>query len=122
MLASSNTLPDLALLDGFWISRLVETGTLQPLNDLWSADSRAHWLPASVDAVTLDGNIYAVPFHTSWRDFRRWLRPILMLAVVLVAVTILSVGLVAKWMLPDLPWAVCFVLGAIVSPTDTVAA
>ena len=65
--ASSNTLPDLALLDGFWISRLVETGKLQPLNDLWSADDRAHWLPASVDAVTLDGNIYAVPFHTSWR-------------------------------------------------------
>jgi multiple sugar transport system substrate-binding protein len=65
--ASSNTLPDLALLDGFWISRLVETGKLQPLNDLWSADDRSHWLPASVDAVTLDGNIYAVPFHTSWR-------------------------------------------------------
>jgi len=65
--ASSNTLPDLALLDGFWISRIVETGALQPLNDLWSAESRAHWLPASVDAVTLDGNIYAVPFHTSWR-------------------------------------------------------
>jgi multiple sugar transport system substrate-binding protein len=65
--ASSNTLPDLALLDGFWISRIVETGKLQPLNDLWSADSRAHWLPASVDAVTLDDKIYAVPFHTSWR-------------------------------------------------------
>jgi multiple sugar transport system substrate-binding protein len=65
--ASSNTLPDLALLDGFWISRLVETGKLQPLDDLWSADSRSHWLKASVDAVTLDGKIYAVPFHTSWR-------------------------------------------------------
>lgn len=65
--ASSNTLPDLALLDGFWISRIVETGKLQPLNDLWSADDRAHWLSASVDAVTLDGKIYAVPFHTSWR-------------------------------------------------------
>jgi multiple sugar transport system substrate-binding protein len=65
--ASSDTLPDLALLDGFWISRIVQTGKLQPLNDLWGADSRAHWLPASVDAVTLDGQIYAVPFHTSWR-------------------------------------------------------
>src|SRR3546814_6809953 len=40
--ASSNTLPDLALLDGFWISRLVETGKLQPLNDLWGEESRAH--------------------------------------------------------------------------------
>src|SRR3546814_7110976 len=57
--ASSNTLPDLALLDGFWISRLVETGKLQPLNDLWGEESRAHWLSASVEAVTLNGNIYA---------------------------------------------------------------
>lgn len=65
--ATSNTLPDLALLDGFWISRLAETGKLQPLNDLWSAKSQAHWLKQSIDAVTLDGKIYAVPFHTSWR-------------------------------------------------------
>lgn len=66
--------------------------------------------------------LYADAFHTSWRDFRRWLRPILMLAIALVAVTIVTVGLVARWMMPELPWAVCFVLGAIVSPTDTVAA
>ena len=46
----------------------------------------------------------------------------LMLAIGLVAITILTVGLVAKWCLPELPWAVCFILGAIVSPTDTVAA
>jgi CPA1 family monovalent cation:H+ antiporter len=65
--------------------------------------------------------LYADAFHTSWVDFRRWLRPILMLAVVMVAVTIVSVGVVAKLMIPDLPWAVCFLLGAIVSPTDTVA-
>lgn len=65
--ATSNNLPDLALLDGFWISRLVETGKLQALDDLWSKESRAQWLPASVDAVTLNGSVYAVPFHTSWR-------------------------------------------------------
>ena len=65
--ATGDNLPDLALLDGFWISRLVETGELQPLNDLWSEEARANWLPASVDAVTLNGNVYAVPFHTSWR-------------------------------------------------------
>lgn len=66
--------------------------------------------------------LYADAWQTSWRDFGRWLRPILMLAVGLVAATILTVGLVAKWCLPQLPWAVCFLLGAIVSPTDTVAA
>lgn len=66
--------------------------------------------------------LYADAWQTSWRDFRRWLRPILMLAVGLVAATILVVGLVAHAFLPELPWAACFLLGAIVSPTDTVAA
>lgn len=65
--------------------------------------------------------LYADAFQTSWRDFTRWLRPILMLAVGLVALTILTVGLVAKWCLPELPWVACFLLGAVVSPTDTVA-
>jgi len=65
--------------------------------------------------------LYADAFHTSWHDFRRWLRPILMLAVGLVAVTILTVGLAARALFPELPWAVCFTLGAILSPTDTVA-
>src|SRR5688572_15503882 len=91
------------------------------------AVSLCPWIPP----LHLDPNIilfgflppllYADAFETSWRDFRRWLRPILMLAIGLVAATILTVGLVAKWAFPDLPWAVCFVLGAIVSPTDTVA-
>ena len=66
--------------------------------------------------------LYADAFNTSWRDFSRWLRPIVMLAVGLVALTILAVGFVAKWMLPDLTWTACFILGAVVSPTDTVAA
>ncbi len=65
--------------------------------------------------------LYSDAFKTSWTDFRRWLRPILMLAVGLVAATILVVGLVAHALLPELPWAACFILGAIVSPTDTVA-
>lgn len=66
--------------------------------------------------------LYADAWQTSWRDFRRWLRPILMLAIGLVAATIAVVGVVAHLCLPDLPLPVCFVLGAIVSPTDTVAA
>jgi monovalent cation/hydrogen antiporter len=65
--------------------------------------------------------LYADAFDTSWVDFVRWLRPIVMLAVVLVALTIVAVGLVCKQLLPELPYPVCFLLGAIVSPTDTVA-
>src|SRR5258708_6973137 len=66
--------------------------------------------------------LYADAFETSWHDFRRWLRPIIMLAVGLVTVTILTVGVVAKWCFPELPWAACFIPGAIVSPPDRVAA
>ncbi len=77
--------------------------------------------PALILAFFLPPLLYADAFQTSWSDFRRWLRPILMLAIGLVGLTVLTVGLAARWLLPDLPWAACFLLGAIVSPTDTVA-
>lgn len=65
--------------------------------------------------------LYADAFSTSWVDFKRWLRPIAMLAIGLVAVTIVVVGYVAHALMPELPLAVCFILGAVISPTDTVA-
>jgi monovalent cation/hydrogen antiporter len=65
--------------------------------------------------------LYADAFDASWTDFRRWLRPILMLAIGLVVFTTVVVGVVTHTLLPQLPWPVCFILGAIVSPTDTVA-
>ena len=65
--------------------------------------------------------LYAEGFDASWTDFRRWLRPILMLAVGLVLFTTVLVGVVVHAILPEVPWPVCFILGAIVSPTDTVA-
>jgi len=39
----------------------------------------------------------------------------------LVTFTTLAVGLVAHWLVPGLPLAMAFALGAIVSPTDAVA-
>lgn len=66
--------------------------------------------------------LYPAALFTSWRDFRRNLRPILLLAVGLVLFTILAVAWVAHWLIPDLPWAAAFALGAIVSPPDAVAA
>lgn len=61
-------------------------------------------------------------FFTSWRDFRANLRIILQLAVGAVAFTTAVVGAVAHWVMPSLPWAACFALGAIISPPDAVAA
>src|SRR5260221_14599608 len=77
--------------------------------------------PHIVLSVFLPPLLYADAWRASWRDFRRWIRPILSLAIGLVTFTILCVGVAAHWLMPELPWAVCFLLGAIVSPTDTVA-
>jgi CPA1 family monovalent cation:H+ antiporter len=77
--------------------------------------------PHIVLAVFLPPLLYEEAWKSSWRDFRRWLRPILQLGIGLVAVTTLCVGVAARWLMPELPWAVCFLLGALLSPTDTVA-
>jgi Na+/H+ antiporter len=66
--------------------------------------------------------LYSAAFFTSLRDLRANMRPIGLLAIGLVAVTTVGVAVVAHAMIDDLPWASAFVLGAIVSPTDPLAA
>jgi monovalent cation/hydrogen antiporter len=61
-------------------------------------------------------------YFTVWRDFKANLRPILMLAIGAVIFTTMVVGLATHWLLPALPLAAGFCLGAIVSPPDAVAA
>ena len=61
-------------------------------------------------------------YDTVWRDFRTNLGIIAALAVGAVAFTTAFVGIVAHLVVPSLPWAVCFALGAIVSPPDALAA
>jgi monovalent cation/hydrogen antiporter len=61
-------------------------------------------------------------YVTMWDEFRRHLKGILLLAVGAVAFTTLVVGLAVHWVMPSLPWAACFALGAIVSPPDAIAA
>ena len=77
--------------------------------------------PDLVLFVFLPPLIYASAWQTSWREFHANLRPILLLAIGLVLVTTTLVAVVAH-ALVGLPWGVAFVLGAIVSPTDAVAA
>jgi monovalent cation/hydrogen antiporter len=55
------------------------------------------------------------------RELAKAKRPILLLAVGLVSFTTLTVGFVAHWVVPGLPLAMAFALGAIVSPTDAVS-
>ena len=66
--------------------------------------------------------LYPAALFTSWRDFRRELRAILSLATGLVLFTMLIVACATHWLIPEIPWAAAFALGAIVSPPDAVAA
>jgi CPA1 family monovalent cation:H+ antiporter len=61
-------------------------------------------------------------YFTALGRFRRQLPGILSLAVGAVVFTTLAVGVVVHWIVPGLPWAACFALGAIVSPPDAVSA
>ena len=78
--------------------------------------------PAVVFYFFLPPLIYPAALFTSWRDFRRNLRPIMLLAIGLVLTTIMGVAWVAHALTPSIPWAAAFALGAIVSPPDAVAA
>ena len=61
-------------------------------------------------------------FFTSLRDLRTNARAISLLSVGLVLATMLTVAAVAHTFVDGLSWPVCFVIGAIVAPTDAVAA
>lgn len=65
--------------------------------------------------------LYPAALFTSWRDFRANLRPISLLAVGLVLFTTVAVALLAHYFF-KLPLAAGFVLGAIISPPDAIAA
>jgi monovalent cation/hydrogen antiporter len=67
--------------------------------------------------LLMDGAYFSV-----WEELKRNLGAILLLAIGAVAFTTLAVGVVAHLIVPGLPWAVCFALGAIVSPPDAIAA
>jgi CPA1 family monovalent cation:H+ antiporter len=66
--------------------------------------------------------VYAAAFFSSLRDLRNNIRPISLLAVGLVLATMAGVALVAHAAIRGMSWPAAFVLGAIVSPTDAVAA
>ena len=77
--------------------------------------------PELVLVVILPPLLYSAAYFTPLRELRRNVRPISLLAIGLVLATMLGVAVVAHAAL-ELGWAEAFVLGAIVSPTDPVAA
>ena len=80
-----------------------------------------HLEPALVFNLFLPPLLYPAAVYTSWRDFRTNLRPILLMATVLVLITMAATASLFP-ALTGLPLAVGFVFGALISPPDAVAA
>ncbi|HEY3703418.1 MAG TPA: Na+/H+ antiporter [Terracidiphilus sp.] len=78
--------------------------------------------PSLVFIVILPPLLYIAAWQTSWREFKYNLVSIAGLAVFLVFFTAIAVAFAARWWLPGFDWRLGFLLGAVVSPTDAVAA
>src|SRR5215510_3421857 len=78
--------------------------------------------PDLIFFVFLPPILWSAAMFTSPREFGRNFGSIGTLAVGLVLVTTIVVAIAAHALMPAMPWAVAFALGAIVSPPDAVAA
>jgi len=78
--------------------------------------------PDLVLVLFLPPLLYGAAFFSSLRDLRAAVRPISLLAIGLVVLTTCAVALVAHSLIDGMPWAAAFALGAVVAPTDPLAA
>jgi len=78
--------------------------------------------PEVVFFLFLPPVLYDAASHTSWLEFKTEIRPIATLAIALVFFTTVAVAIASHYFIPGFTWALGFVLGAIVSPPDAVAA
>jgi CPA1 family monovalent cation:H+ antiporter len=78
--------------------------------------------PEIVLLIFLPPLLYGAAFFTSLRELRRNVETISFLAIGLVLATCIAVAAIAHGVIDGLSWPAAFVLGAIVSPTDPVAA
>jgi Na+/H+ antiporter len=78
--------------------------------------------PQVVLVAVLPPLLYLSAYRTSLRDLRANAQAIGILAIGLVAATTATVAVVAHTAVPHMSWAAAFVLGAVVAPTDPIAA
>lgn len=78
--------------------------------------------PDMIFLIFLPPLLYEAAWFTSWKDFCKWKRPILFLAFGLVFFTSFIVAYISYLLIPGFTLALGFLLGAIVSPPDAVAA
>ncbi len=78
--------------------------------------------PEIVLLIFLPPLLYDAAFNISIPDFRTHFNTISTLAITLVFVTTTAIAVTAYYLIPGMTWPLAFVLGAILSATDAVAA
>lgn len=78
--------------------------------------------PDTVFLVFLPPLVYAAGWRTSPQELRAVMRPLALLAVALVFAAAAAVAVVAHALVPGMDWAEAAILGAVLAPTDAVAA
>jgi Na+/H+ antiporter len=78
--------------------------------------------PEIIFLVFLPPLLYSAAWNTSWHEFKAAIRPISFASIGLVFFTTGLVAVTAHYLIPGLGWPFAFLLGAIVSPPDAVAA
>jgi CPA1 family monovalent cation:H+ antiporter len=78
--------------------------------------------PDLVFLVILPPLLFAAAYQISWREFRRNLGTIVMLAFGLVGLTVYGVAGISRWLIPGFDWHTGLVLGAVIAATDAIAA
>src|SRR3984957_1225069 len=101
---------------------LVAVAALALLSRKIASVPKIHLNPQLIFIIFLPPLLFPAALFTSWRDFRANLRPIGLLAIGLVLFTTCSVGYFTHYLLAGFPLAAAFILGAIISPPDAVAA
>lgn len=78
--------------------------------------------PEIILLAVLPPLLYGAAVNVPVLDLRRNLQPIVGLSVVLVLLSALVIGALLHWAVPQIPFAAAVALGAVVAPTDAVAA
>ena len=78
--------------------------------------------PEIIMLLFLPPLLYDAAFNISFKDFKTNIHTINTLAIGLVFITTAGIAVVAHYLIPGMSWPLAFVLGAILSATDAVAA
>src|SRR5580698_10012702 len=78
--------------------------------------------PEVVFLIFLPPLLYDAAFNISFNEFKTNINTISTLAITLVFITASGIAVVAHYLIPGMTWPLSFVLGAILSATDAVAA